>query len=327
MEESEFTWGWIGRPKWAKEGLSMIGRLGSRWLPAAVAAFALLAAACGSTATPTSTPKGNITVAGFNFPESSILAELYAQALEHDGYTVTRKLRLGTREVVGPAIQSGQIDLYPGYAATDLEYYNKAAGEASGDVNATVQKLNARLQPLGIEALTPSAAVDQNAFAVTKATQAKYNLTKLSDLTPIGNQLVLGAGPECPTRPFCQPGLERVYGIHFKSFKPLDTDGPATRAAFANGTIQVGLVFSSDSDLNKLGLVVLQDDKHLENADNVVPIIRTKVATAEVTTVLNKISAALTTDQLVTLNGQVELQHQDADAVAKAYLQQHNYFS
>jgi osmoprotectant transport system substrate-binding protein len=301
-------------------------KLGPRWLLAGLAALAIAATACGSTPS-SSGSKGNVTVAGFNFAESSIMAELYAQALEHDGYTVTRKLRLGTREVVAPAIKSGQIDLYPGYAATDLEYYNSGAGEASGDVNATVQKLNARLQPLGLEALTPSAAVDQNAFAVTKATAAKYNLTKLSDLAAVGDQLVLGAGPECPKRPFCLPGLQNTYGIHFKDFKALDTDGPATRAAFANGTIQVGLVFSSDSDLNKLGLVVLQDDKHLENADNVVPIIRTKVATDEVKSVLNKISASLDTKTLVTLNGQVELNHQDPDAVARAFLQQHNFFA
>jgi osmoprotectant transport system substrate-binding protein len=301
---------------------------GSVWLVAAFAALATVATACGGTNSPgTTASKGTITVAGFNFAESSILAELYGQALAHSGYTVNYKLLLGTREVVAPAIKSGQIDLYPGYAATDLEYYNSGAGEATGDAVATTAKLNTHLQPLGLQALTPSAAVDQNAFAVTKATQSKYNLTKLSDLAPVGDQLVLGAGPECPTRPFCQPGLQNTYGIHFKSFKALDTDGPLTRAAFKNGTIQVGLVFSSDSDLNQLGLVVLQDDKHLENADNVVPIIRQKVATSDVTAILNKIDAGLTTADLVTMNGQVELLHQDADAVATAYLQQHNYFS
>jgi osmoprotectant transport system substrate-binding protein len=301
---------------------------GSVWLVAAFAALATVATACGGTNTPgTTASKGTITVAGFNFAESSILAELYGQTLAHNGYTVNYKLLLGTREVVAPAIKSGQIDLYPGYAATDLEYYNSGAGEATGDAVATTAKLNTHLQPLGLQALTPSAAVDQNAFAVTKAIQSKYNLTKLSDLTPVGDQLVLGAGPECPTRPFCQPGLQKTYGIHFKSFKALDTDGPLTRAAFKNGTIQVGLVFSSDSDLNQLGLVVLQDDKHLENADNVVPIIRQKVATSDVTAILNKIDAGLTTADLVTMNGQVELLHQDADAVATAYLQQHNYFS
>jgi osmoprotectant transport system substrate-binding protein len=298
------------------------------WLVAALAALATVAAACGgTTSTPGTTSKGTITVAGFNFPESSVLAELYGQALAHDGYTVNYKLLLGTREVVAPAIKSGQIDLYPGYAATELEFYNSGAGEANGDATATTAKLNSHLSSLNLVALTPSAAVDQNAFAVTKATQAKYSLTKLSDLTSIGDQLVLGAGPECPTRPFCQPGLKTTYGINFKAFKALDTDGPLTRAAFKNGTIQVGLVFSSDSDLNQLGLVVLQDDKHLENADNVVPIVRSSVATSEVTTVLNKVSAGLTTADLVTMNGQVELLHQDADAVAAAYLQQHNFFS
>jgi osmoprotectant transport system substrate-binding protein len=300
---------------------------GSVWLVAAFAALATVAAACGGTNTPTATSKGTVTVAGFNFPESSILAELYGQALSHDGYTVNYKLLLGTREVVAPAIKSGQIDIYPGYAATELEFYNSGAGEASGDPTATTAKLNSHLSTLGLQALTPSAAVDQNAFAVTKATQAKYSLTKLSDLTPIGNQLVLGAGPECPTRPFCEPGLKTTYGITFKDFKALDTDGPLTRAAFKNGTIQVGLVFSSDADLNQLGLVVLQDDKQLENADNVVPIVRQSVATAEMTAVLNKVSAGLTTADLVTMNGQVELLHQDADAVATAYLQNHNYFS
>jgi osmoprotectant transport system substrate-binding protein len=299
---------------------------GSVWLVAAFAALATVATACGSSGTPTATSKGTITVAGFNFPESSILAELYGQALAHDGYTVNYKLLLGTREVVAPAIKSGQIDLYPGYAATELEFYNSGAGEANGDATATTAKLNTHLSSLSLTALTPSAAVDQNAFAVTKATQTKYSLSKLSDLTPIGDQLVLGAGPECPTRPFCQPGLKTTYGINFKAFKALDTDGPLTRAAFKNGTIQVGLVFSSDADLNQLGLVVLQDDKHLENADNVVPIVRQSVATAEVTSVLNKVSAGLTTADLVTMNGQVELLHQDADAVAAAYLQQHNFF-
>ena len=149
----------------------------------------------------------------------------------------------------------------------------------------------------------------------------------MSDLAPIGNQLVLGAGPECPTRPFCLPGLKSTYGIQFKAFKPLDTDGPATRAAFKNNTIQVGLVFSADADLNSLGLVVLDDDKHLQAADQVVPILRKAVANDEVKSILNKVSAGLTTADLVGLNAKVSLEHQDPDAVAKAYLEQKNYFS
>ena len=300
------------------------------WMIAVLAVAATVAAACGSSpSSSNNTPasKGSLTVAGFNFPESSILAYIYGKSLEHDGYKVSYKVNLGTREVVAPALESGQIDLYPGYAATDLEYYDKSAGEASGDVTLTVQKLNNHLQSMGLIALNASAAVDQNAFAMTKANAQKYNVTKLSDLAPIGGQLVLGAGPECPTRPYCQPGLKSTYGITFKDFKALDTDGPLTRAAFKNNTIQVGLVFSSDGDLNAQGLVVLQDDRHLEAADNVVPILRSQAATDEVKAVLDKIDSNLTTTDLITMNSQVSIQHQDPDAVATAYLQQHNYFA
>ena len=300
-------------------------KLRSAYLAVSIA-LTVAIAACGSTSTPAAA-KGNITIGGFAFSEGSVLAELYGQALQHDGYTVTFKLNLGSREVVAPAIKSGQIDMYVGYAATDLEFYNSGAGEASGDPIATTAKLNTHLQPLQLVALTPSNTVDQNAFAVTKATATQYSLTKLSDLAPVASQFVLGAGPECKTRPFCLPGLQNTYGLHFKDFKTLDTDGPLTRAAFKNGSIQVGLVFSSDADLNQLGLVVLQDDKHLEAADNVVPILRQAVATDEVKTVLNSISSKLTTKDLVQMNAQVELLHQDADAVTLAWLQQHNFSS
>jgi osmoprotectant transport system substrate-binding protein len=297
---------------------------------ASVLALAMTAVACGSSPSSGSggtTPKGSITIAGFNFTEGSVLAELYGQALEHDGYSVQYKLNLGNREVVSKAIEAGTVDLYAGYTATDLEFYNKGAGEATGDAAANTAKLNGHLQSLNLEALNPAAAVDQNAFAMTKANAQKYNATKLSDLAANGNQLVLGGPPECTARPFCKPGLEQTYGIHFKDFKSLDADGPLTRAALANNSIQVGLVFSSDGDLNSLGLTVLQDDKHLESADNVVPVIRKAVATDEVKRVLNAVSAGVTTNDLIDMNNQAGPQHMDPDAVAAAYLQKHNYFS
>ena len=304
----------------------MIRKLTSPWLLAVLAAFVMVATACGSS-TPGTTSKGTLTVAGFNFPESSILAEIYGQALAHDGYTINYKLNLGTRQVVSTAIESAQIDLYPGYAASELEFYNKQAGEATSDPVATTAKLNSHLQSLNLVALTPSAAVDKNAFAVPQAIATQYNLTKLSDLVPIANKLTLGAGPECKTNAFCLPGLEKVYGLHFKAFKTLDTDGPATRAAFKSGAIQVGLVFTTDADLKGLGLVVLDDDKNLTAADNVLPIVRTAVATDEVKTVLNNIDGKLTTADLIAMIDKVANQHQDADAVATAWLQQHNYSS
>jgi osmoprotectant transport system substrate-binding protein len=294
---------------------------------ATVVVAVLSIVACGSSPAPAPASKGTITIAGFAFSEGTVVMQLYGQALAHAGFTVNYKPNLGSREVVGPAIKTGQIDLYIGYAATDLEYFDNKAGLATGDPAATTAKLNTFLQPLNLLALTPSSAQDQNGFAMTQANATKYNATKLSDLAPIGNQLILGAGPECPTRPFCQIGLKNTYGITFKSFKALDTDGPLTRAALKNNDIQVGLVFTSDADLQSLNLVVLQDDKHLQNADNVVPIIRTAVASADAKKVLNAVSAGLTTNDLIGLNGQVQLQHQDADVATKAYLVAHNYFS
>ena len=287
----------------------------------------MVVAACGSTPTP-STSKGTLTVAGFNFPESSILADIYGQALAHDGYTINYKLLLGTRPIVVTAIKAGQVNVYPGYAASELEYFNKGAGEATADPAATTAKLNTYLQPLGLVALTPAAAVDANAFAVPQAIADRYHLTKLSDITPtIASQLVFGAGPECPTYKFCLPGLASVYGLHFKAVKTLDTDGSLTRAAFKNGSIQIGLVFTTDADLKSLGLVVLEDDKHMTAADNVVPVIRAAVASDEVKTVLNNIDAKLTTADLISMVDQVANQHQDAAAVATTWLQQHNYSS
>jgi osmoprotectant transport system substrate-binding protein len=126
--------------------------------------------------------KGKITVAGFNFSESSILAQIYGQSLKGIGYDVAYKLNLGNREVVEPALEKGEIDLYPGYAATELEFINKGKGEATADPTGTVSKLNTYLQPKGLIALTASPAQDQNAFAVTKATADKYKIANLSDL-------------------------------------------------------------------------------------------------------------------------------------------------
>ena len=300
-------------------------KLNSWRLLAALTAL-MVVAACGTT-TP-STSKGTLTVAGFNFPESSILADIYGEALAHDGYSINYKLLLGTRPIVVTAIKAGQVDLYPGYAASELEYFNKGAGEATSDPAATTAKLNTYLQPAGLVALTAAAAVDANAFAVPQAIADRYHLTKLSDITPaIASQLVFGAGPECPTYKFCLPGLKSVYGLKFKAVKTLDTDGSLTRAAFKNGSIQIGLVFTTDADLKSLGLVVLADDKHMTAADNVLPIVRQAVASDEVKTVLNSIDGKLTTQDLISMVDQVANQHQDAIAVATTWLQQHNYSS
>jgi len=295
--------------------------------PLAIAVLGLfLVAACGgSSPAPATTTRGTVVVGGFNFNESTILADIYGKALEAKGYTVTYKTKLGNREIVEPALASGSIDFYPGYAATDLEFINKGKGEANGDAQATTDKLNTYLSTIGAKALTPSPAIDANAFAVTKATATKLNLAKLSDLAPVASQMVLGGPPECPTRPFCQPGLQKTYGLNFKSFKDLDAGGPLSKNALANGDVDVALIFSSDGAVQARNFVILEDDKHLQNADNIVPIIRSQKLNGEITDLWNSISSKLTTADLVAMNKKADVDKQDPDALADQWLRDHGF--
>jgi osmoprotectant transport system substrate-binding protein len=197
---------------------------------------------------------GDLNVGAANFSENQILANLYAQVLEAAGYKVNVK-DVQSREVYEPALEHGQLDVMPEYAATMTEFLNtKDNGDnakplASTDITKTVAALKTIGAKHGLVPLEPAQATDQNAFAVRKDFAAKWHLTNLSDLKNVKGDLVLGGPPECAQRPFCKPGLEKVYGVHFTGFKSLDAGGPLTRAAIQNGNVQIGLVFSSDPAL------------------------------------------------------------------------------
>ena len=303
-------------------------------LPALVLALGLVVAACGGgsskkSSSATTTAKESITIAAFNFPESSTLANIYGKALQSKGYRVTFKPNLGTREVVEPALLSGELDAYVTYAATELTFLKVPgdAGTATGDVQQTATRLRDAYAPKGISVLDASTAADANAFAVTKATADKDKLVKTSDLAPFAAQMTLGGPPECPTRPFCQQGLLKTYGLKFKSFKALDAGGPLSKNALANGDVDVALIFSSDSAVQARNFVILQDDKHLQNADNVVPVIRTSKLNGEITSIWNSISSKLTTDDLVAMNKKTDVDKEDAATVADQWLRDHGFSS
>ena len=200
---------------------------------------------------------GRIVVGAANFGENQILANLYVDALTGAGFDASVK-PVTNREVYEPALERGQLDVVAEYAGTLTEFLNKkaagadAAPKASPDLAATVAALTGLAGKKGLTVLTPSAAADQNAFAVTKAFATANGLTRLSDLKKVTTQLVLGGPPECPTRPFCQAGLEKTYGLSFSSFLSLDAGGPLTKTALKQGKVQVGLVFSSDGSLGTL---------------------------------------------------------------------------
>ena len=290
----------------------------------------LLLAGCGTggstgSAGSGSGDKGSVTIAAFNFNESAILANMYAEVLKKAGYKVTVK-SLTTREVVEPALEKGDVDVVPEYLSTLTEFLNgKKNGPnptplASSDVDKTVSALKSLLEPKGVKVLTPSPATDQNAFAVTAKFATDNNLTTLSDLASYKGKLVLGGPSECPKRPFCQVGLEKSYGLKFTGFQSLDAGGPLTKTAIKNGKVQIGLVFSSDGGIEALGLKVLEDDKGLQNADNVVPVVRSGKAKADLTAALDKVSAALTTDELVALNKKADIDRQNPKQVAMDFL-------
>lgn len=282
-----------------------------------VALVLLLLAACGGGpgADQAKTP---LTVGGFDFTESSVLAHVYADALRGAGYKVDLHLVMGNREAVQPAIERGEIDLYPGYAAS--EFGVTAADMASRPADEVVVALRALLKPKGLTVLQPSAAVNTNAFAVTRATAERYGLEKLSDLTPLAPNLVFGGPPECPTRPFCAAGLERVYDIHFKQVLSLDAGGPLSKEALTRGDADVVLIFSTDGSVLTPDIVLLKDDKGLQAADNVVPVIREEVATSGVRRVLDRISATLETSDLVRFNKRAE--DEDLEALAQGWLRE-----
>ena len=274
-----------------------------KWLWVFVVIGALLFAACGNNndkkdnASATTQQKGSITVAGSDFVEQDIVANIYAVALRAKGYSVTVKPHLGKREVVQPALQSGDVDLLPEYGASLSEYLK--AGSSSSDIKAEIAGINALVKDKGLTALDGAGAYDANALVVTKATADKYHLTKISDLTPVASQLKLGAPPECPTRPKCLIGYKATYGLNFKKVDSLDVGGPISKKALTDGSDDVVQLLSSDVPANT---VVLQDDKGLQGAENIIPLIRTSKATPDVVAALNAVSKALTLDELIDLN-------------------------
>src|SRR5215203_3919700 len=204
---------------------------------------------------------GGFVVGSANFPEQLILGNMYADVVEDQGIEVERRLNLGTRDVVFPSLESGEITLVPEYNGALLSYLSKGGSDVTSPEETTKQLKEAL--PKGLIALKASEAQDKDALVVTPETAEKYDLKNTSDLAPVADELVVGGPPEMPDRPDGLPGLKRVYGIEFEEFKPLDAGGPLTTEALANGDIDVGRFFTSQGLIDARGWVVLDDDKEL----------------------------------------------------------------
>ncbi len=277
-----------------------------------------------------------ITVGSFDFQESELLAHLYGQALESRGYPVRLELGIGPRELVQPALAGGLVDLVPDYAGTALDFLSLGATAPSPGIERTRRDLTRTLRRTDVMASTPAPAEDANAVVVTRRTAARYDLQDISDLAAVAPELTFGGPPECPTRPLCLAGLEQAYGLAFDEFLALDAGGPLTRQALDDGYVDVALLFTTDPALGDGdlsgdpgeggdgdGLVVLRDDRHLQPAENVTPLVRTEVVDRHgdgLVRTLDAVSRRLTTGELRDMNAQVVEDRRPPSAVAADWL-------
>ena len=263
---------------------------------------------------------GTITIGSANFPESALLAEIYAAALEADGLTVEKKLNIGNREAYYRALQDGSIDLIPEYSGALLSYLDKEATAVSAeDVYAA---LPAAVESDGLAVLEPSEAEDNDSLVVTRETAEKYSLTTIADLAPVAGELTLGAAPEFETRADGIPGLAENYGVTFGSFTALDPGGPLSVNALKGGQVDVTDIFTTDPSIAANDWVVLEDPKNNFRAQQILPLVRDSLVD-QTADALNAVSAKLTTDNLTEMLVRV-YSNEPAEAVAMDWLTQNS---
>ncbi|HSL56858.1 MAG TPA: ABC transporter substrate-binding protein [Acidimicrobiales bacterium] len=263
-----------------------------------------------------------ITIGAQDFGESAILAQVYGQALEAAGYPVSYQALGGFRDIVFASFESGDINFTAEYAASALEFLNEGAGEATGDIEPTAALLREYLAERGLQAAEASPAVDSNAFVVTSETADELGLSSIGDLT---DDLRLGGPPDCETNAFCIPGVQAAYGVDLSgNFVSLDGGGPLTVAALEGGEIDVAILFSTNGQIAANDWVVLDDPEGLINADNVIPVMTDELVEVygdDFVALVNEVSAALDTAQLTELNRRYDIDLEDADAIARDWLE------
>jgi osmoprotectant transport system substrate-binding protein len=321
-----------------------------RVLLAALAALALTLgiAACGSSSSTTSSSEGgeegggaaaiksnpengnvSLTIGSKNFPEQEILGEIYAQALTAAGYKVKSALDLGSETVALKAVKGGQISGYPEYASTALtSFFGLEPEEVPSDATEAWEKANEEFEKEGLTAFEPTPFASANAVGTLKKTAEKYGLKTISDLEGVSEELSLYGSPECRQRIDCLAGLEKLYGLKFKSFTPVDI---SLRYNVLNkGQADLSILFTTDPQLSaeKDKYVILEDDKHVFPAGNVIFVTTQKVAEEagpDYEETILQVQEGLTLPVVQELDARVELEKESPKAAAKAYLESAGY--
>jgi osmoprotectant transport system substrate-binding protein len=269
-------------------------------------------------------PKPTITIGAQDFGESKILAEVYKQGLEAKGFTVKIQELGGFRDLEIKAFDGGTINFAPEYAASTLEFLNGKKGEATGDAEETVNLLDKQLETKGLASFLVSNAVDTNALVMTKAKSDQLGIKSLSDLAAKGANLKLGGPADCETNPFCIPGLKKIYNVDLSAnFQALETS--AIASALDAGSIDVAVLFSTDGRIKANNYVLLDDDKRMLAADNVIPVAKKDLASnKELTDAVDAITSYVTTDALIDMNKRFDVDKEDAAVIAKDFLVKNN---
>jgi osmoprotectant transport system substrate-binding protein len=287
---------------------------------ATVLALGLLATACGNGDDNGTTIDGpTITVASFGFSESEMLAEMYAQALEANGYDVARNLNLGAREVLFPELESGAINLLPEYVSSALQV--GFGGEPTSDVDTTLVDLRERFAEIDVTVLTPAPGENKNVFVVTQEFADANDLTRVSDLATLDSVTFTGP-PECEDRQTCYAGLVDVYGLDNIMFES-ELEGSTRIENLVQGNVDMTLLFSAQPVITARGLVVLEEDMTPIAAENIVPVVTDDIIEAygdDLAALLDSVSALITTDVLLELNGKVEIDAESPRDVARDFL-------
>jgi osmoprotectant transport system substrate-binding protein len=295
------------------------------------ASLALVLSACssgggGSSSSPgagAEESKPTVTVGSAGFYEAALVAEIYAQALEAAGYTVERQLEIGERPNVQAALTSGEVNLVPEYLGGIGSYLE---ADVSSDADATLEAVRAALAEQDLVALEYSPGTDADGFVVRSETAEDLGLETMSDLAEVADQLVWGIAPGCPDNPVCGPGLNEVYGIDIAA---LDTETLAPCSteiaeALDNAAIDVAQVCTTQPDIVRFNFVLLEDDKALQPAQNMVPVARQDLvdaAPADFEETLNAVTELLTTEELTNLGVQVAVDQVSFEDAARQWLE------
>jgi osmoprotectant transport system substrate-binding protein len=284
-----------------------------------------------SEAAESSAPPPPISIGSDGFYESQLMAEIYAQVLEANGYTVERNLGLGARDVSAAAIESGQIDLKPEYIGSGLGFYKEAGlteEDPTGDPAETAANLAAAVESIELSVLGFSPGQDSNAFVVREDTATEHSLTTISDLAAVADQLKWGLPPECAANPLCGGALNDAYGIDISTLDvtPLAACDVPIAEALNGGAIDVAELCSTQPAIAQFSFVVLEDDMATQPAENLAPLVRNdyldQVDAETFQGLLDAASEKMTTEELTRLGVLVAVEQQEVADVAATWLEE-----